>query len=97
MPIDVQDPGLNLILNACLLGLAALALLSLVPWRLREGRNRWTLWLPLGAVAIYAAYEIVLPARWDIRLDLVLIAPLLLVILGAWLVRLVILRLRRPK
>ena len=97
MPIDVQESGLNLILNACLFGLVAFALLSIVPWRLRDGRNRWTLWLPLAALIIYAVYETSMPARWDIRLDLVLIAPLLFVVLIAWLVRLVLLRLRRPK
>lgn len=97
MLIDVQDPGLNLILNACLMGLALLALLSIAPWPLRARRNRWTLWLPLGATVIYGIYEATMPTRWDIRLDLVLIAPLLVVIAVAWLVRLIILRVRHPK
>ena len=50
MLIDIQEPGLNLILNGCLYGLAVLAALSVVPWRLRERRNRWTLWLPPAAL-----------------------------------------------
>ena len=97
MLIDVQDSGLNLILNACLIGLALISLLSIVPWPLLAKRNRWTLWLPLGALAIYGVYETTMPARWDIPLDLALIAPLLLVISIAWIVRLVILRVRHPK
>ena len=95
MLIDIQEPGLNLILNGCLYGLAVLAALSVVPWRLRERRNRWTLWLPAAALALYLIYEISMPALWNIRLDLVLILPLLLIVGLAWLVRLV--RLRRGR
>ena len=92
MLIDVKAPDLNLILNGCLYGLAVLAALSVVPWRLRERRNRWTLWLPPTALALYLAYEITMPARWNIRLDLLLVLPLLLIVVLAWLVRLVLLR-----
>ncbi len=69
-----------------------LAALPAVPWRLRERRNRWTLWLPAAALALYLAYEFTMPARWDIRLDLLLIFPLLPIVVLAWLVRLVLLR-----
>ncbi len=92
MLIDVRAPDLNLILNGCFYGLAVLAALSAVPWRLRERRNRWTLWLPAAALALYLVYEIAMPARWDIRLDPLLILPLLLIVVLAWFVRLVLLR-----
>ncbi len=69
-----------------------LAALSAVPWRLRERRNRWTLWLPATALALYLVYEITMRTRWNIRLDLLLILPLLLIVALAWLVRLVLLR-----
>ncbi len=95
MLIGVEAPDLDFILNGCFYGLAVLAALSVVPWRLRERRNRWTLWLPAAALALYLAYETTMPARWDIRLDLLLIFPLLLIVVLAWLVRLVLLR-RRP-
>jgi hypothetical protein len=95
MLIDVQETDLNLVLNACLYGLALLTGVSIIPWRLRDGRNRWSLWLPLAAVLAYATYEFTMPSRWDIRIDLLLIWPLLLIIVGAWLVRLVALRRRR--
>ena len=92
MPIDVQDSDLNLILNACFYGLVALAVFALIPWPLRNQRNRWTLWLPLPALALYAGYETSMPARMDIRLDLVLIWPLLLIVFAAWLIRIIVLR-----
>lgn len=92
MIIDVQDSALNVLLNACLYGLAALAVLAVIPWPLRDRRNRWTLWLPLVALGVYAVYERAMPARMDIRLDLVLIGPLLLIILAAWLIRLILVR-----
>ncbi len=90
--IDIQEPGLNLNLNGCFYGLAVLAALSVVPWRLRERRKRWTLWLPPAALALYLVYETTMPVCWNIRLDLLLILPLLLIVVLAWLVRLVLLR-----
>ncbi len=92
MLIDVQDPDLNVILNACFLGLALLAVLSLIPWPIRRRRNRWTLWLPVATLALYAVYEVFMPARMDIRLDLFLIWPLLAVVLASWLVRIILKR-----
>jgi hypothetical protein len=84
MLIDVQDPELNLILNGCFFGLLGVSVLSLIPWALRDGRNRWTLWLPIPALAFYFAYEWYMPTRMNIRLDLVLIWPLLAVVLIGW-------------
>ena len=90
MLVDVGDPVRNLILNACFYGIAAVTLLSLLPWRLKGGRNRWSLYLPLAALALYAIYETAMPSRWDIRLDLFLIVAMGLVIILAWVVRLVL-------
>ena len=92
MLIDVQDPGLNVILNASFYGLAATAIASILPWPIRGGRNRWTLWLPLAAIALYVAYELAMPTRMNIRVDLLLIWPFLLIVLIAWLIRLIVLR-----
>ncbi len=86
MLIDVKAPDLNVILNGCFYGLAVLAALSAAAWRLRERHNRWTLWLPAAALALYLVYEIAMPAHWNIRLDLLLIFPLLLIVVLAWLV-----------
>ncbi len=87
MIIDVNDPFLNRILNACLFAIGALALLSLFPWTMKSGKNRWTLVLPLLGIVVYAAYEYAMPNNWDIRLDLVLIWPVLIVIVISGLLR----------
>ncbi len=78
--IGVKAPDLNLILNGCFYGLAVLAAWSVVPWRLRERCNRRTLWLSPAALALYLIYEITMPVRWNIRLDLLLILSLLLIV-----------------
>lgn len=96
MPIDVGDGQLNLILNGCLFGMIALAAITLCPWPLGGGRNRWALWLPVVAVALYAAYEAVMPANFNIRVDLFLVWPLLLLVLLGWVFRLGAIRLSKP-
>jgi len=90
MLLDVGDPGRNLILNACFYGIVLVTLLSLVPWRLRDRRNRWSLYLPVAAIALYVAYEAAMPSNWDIRVDLLLLAPMGVTILLAWAVRLIV-------
>lgn len=74
MLIDVQDPTLNLVLNACLYGMGLVALVSVLPVPTR----RWMPpALPVAALGLYIAYEAAMPRFWDIRLDLLLILPLL--------------------
>ena len=89
MLLDVGDPARNLLLNACFYGIVVVMLLSLVPWRLKQGRNRWSLYLPVAALILYAIYEAAMPPHWDIRPDLFLLAPMGLVIILAWSIRLV--------
>ena len=93
MIIDIQDPILNLALNSCLWFLLATALISLVPWRLKDGKNRWTLLLPVMSILVYAGYELLMPNNWDIRMDLVLIWPLLALIILSGLIRFILIRL----
>jgi len=83
--IDVQDPSLNLVLNVCFFVIFGLGLVSLVPWRLKSGGNRWTLALPVLAILVYVVYEVTMPNNWDIRIDLLLLWPILalIVLLGA--------------
>lgn len=87
MLIDVQDTNLNIILNLCLFGILLVTFASLIPWPLRDGRNRWTFFLPVLALALYAVYESGMPTRMDIRLDLIVIWPLLGVNIVATLIR----------
>jgi len=85
--IDVQDSSLNVILNSCLFFILILAVVSLIPWKLKFGKNRWALALPILAILAYLLYEFVMPNNWDIRLDLVLIWPALTLIIFLGVIR----------
>jgi len=63
MFIDVQDPDLNYLFNGCLSSIAIVTLLSLIPLRLSEGLNRWTLVLPWIELTLYFTNEHAMPAR----------------------------------
>ncbi len=88
MLLDVGNFTRNIVLNACFYGIVLVTLFSLVPWRLKAGGNRWTLYLPLAALALYGTYEMTMPSNWDIRLDLLLIIAMGTVIILAWGIRL---------
>ena len=90
MLIDVHDDGLNLILNISFVLMVLIGIVSVIPWPLRAGKNRWTLSLPLLAVGIYLIYEYAMPANWDIRLDLLLIWPGLLITMVLGLIRCIV-------
>ena len=90
MLIDVGDPARNLILNACFYGMVLVMLLSLVPWRLKGRRNRWSFYLPIAGLLLYIVYEPAMPPNWDIRVDLLLLAPMGVLIIVAWIVRLIL-------
>jgi hypothetical protein len=63
-----------------ILGFALLAmpLLSLCPFTLRNGWQSWSLYLPLIASCVYAAYEFSIPVHVNIRIDLAFMYPILL-------------------
>ena len=90
MVIDVNDVSLNIILNTSFFLILGLGVVSLVPWRLKNGKNRWTLTLPAFAVGIYMLYEFSMPNNWDIRLDLVFLWPVMFIILFSGLIRAVL-------
>lgn len=79
MLIDVNNDSLNLLLNFAFIMIICLGIISVMPWRLKEGMNRWTLSLPLFAIGAYILYEYTMPSNWDIRLDLLLLWPALLI------------------
>lgn len=90
--IDIHDPLLNQILNSCLFIILGLTLISLVPWKLGSGKNRWTLILPVAAILVYLIYEFAMPDNWDIRMDLVLVWPALGLIILTGLIRVLLIR-----
>lgn len=83
--INVNEPVLNLILNVCFFLILGLGVITFVPWKLASGKNRWTLLLPILAILIYATYEFTMPKYWDIRIDLLLLWPVLglIILVGA--------------
>lgn len=87
MIIDVHDPFLNQILTTCFFLILGLGLVSIIPWGLKSGGNRWTLIVPFLAILVYLVYEHTMPSNWDIRVDLLLIWPVLGLILLLGLVR----------
>jgi hypothetical protein len=92
--IDIGDPLRNVVLNVCFYGIVAVTLLSVIPWRLAGGANRWSLFLPLIGLTLYVIYEMSMPARWDIRVDLLLLVPLACLIVVSWVIRLIVSRRR---
>ena len=87
MIVDVNDPSLTQTLNICFFLILGLGLISLIPWRLKSGKNRWTLILPILAILVYLKYELTMPSNWDIRVDLFVLWPILTLILVSGLVR----------
>jgi hypothetical protein len=87
MMIDVNDSNLNVILNACFFLILSLSVVSLIPWKLKSGGNRWTLALPILAILTYLLYEVTMPNNWDIRMDLILLWPALALIIFLGIVR----------
>ena len=92
MIIDVGNSSLNILLNFTLLLILCLGIISIIPWRLRGGKNRWTVWVPLISVLAYAIYETSMPPDWDIRLDLLVIWPVLLITVVFGFIRLIVVR-----
>ena len=99
MLIDVAEPFRNLVLNACFYSIALLTVVAVVPWgylgavRL-SGVLRWAA-IPVLGLAI--AYEWAMPARFDIRLDLLLLLPAIGVVLVSSVFRWVALRASRKR
>jgi hypothetical protein len=87
MVINVNDPSLNPILNICFFLILGLGVVSLIPWKIKYGKNRWTMALPILAIIVYITYELTMPNNWDIRIDLVLLWPALVLILLLGLLR----------
>lgn len=67
------------------LGLGLLALVSIIPLRMRSGVSSWQLYTPVIALVLGALYEATMQGGW--RFDWFFLFPAYAVILLAWLVR----------
>ena len=73
-------PEQPVILHAFLiLALVTFSILSLSSIRSNHKDRKWTSYIPPLSVLIYILYEGTMPGQYDIRIDLLLIIPLLLI------------------
>jgi len=89
MLIDVQDPLRNFILNGCFYAIILLTLISLVPWKSlgAEHVSRMLSWLAFPVLGLAILYESVMPSRFDIRIDLILLLPAYALVVATSIVR----------
>ena len=85
--INVNDTDLNIILNFCFFLILIISIISLIPWGLKSGKNRWTLALPILGILTYLVYEVTMPSNWDIRMDLALLLPPIVIIIFMGIIR----------
>jgi hypothetical protein len=78
MLIDVEDAGLNTVLNACFVANVALTLLALVPWRVLGAPRlcRMFRWVAIPVLVLAFVYEAYMPSGYNIRVDLLILSPL---------------------
>jgi len=89
MLIDVGEPILNIALNGCFFAITLLTLIAIVPWRaLGAARvSRLLHWLFLPVLVLAVTYEMLMPLRFDIRLDLFVLIPMYAIVTATCLYR----------
>ena len=89
MLIDVEDAGLNTVLNACFVANVALTLLALVPWRVLGVTRLCRLfrWVSIPVLVLAFVYESYMPTGCNIRVDLLILLPLYVMALATSAVR----------
>lgn len=89
MLINVDDHVLNIALNGCFYAITLLTLIAIVPWRaLGAARfSRLLHWLFLPVLVLAVVYELLMPIRFDIRIDLFLLIPMYAVVAATCLYR----------
>lgn len=81
--IDVGDPVRNIALNAIFFAVVAITLVAVIPWG-SVGAPRigqFLRWLMIPVLVLAIVYEWLMPSRFDIRIDLVLLLPMYVVII----------------
>ena len=67
--------------------LAVVAVSLCYPWKPEQALASRLIHLPLSFIPLWIAYEAVMPARMNIRVDLLVIPPLLLFVLLIWAIK----------
>jgi hypothetical protein len=75
---DVGDPVLNAALTLCFGAIALLTIATVIPWRVVGAlrMNRVLRWAVVPLCALVVLYEWLMPSRFDIRVDLLLLLPM---------------------
>ena len=86
---NVGDPFRNAVLIGCFLAIMMFTVAALVPWKsLGAPRlSRLARWLPVPVFLLALVYETTMPARFDIRVDLLLLLPMYGLVIAASIVR----------
>jgi|LakMenEpi03Aug12_release.lakeMendotaPanAssembly.Ray.scaffolds.fasta_scaffold253960_2 hypothetical protein len=89
MLIDVEDAGLDTILNACFVVNVVLSLLALVPWRVLGAPKlcRMLRWVPIPILVLTYVYEAYMPSGYNIRVDRLILLPLYVLALATTAIR----------
>lgn len=86
---DVGDPLRNILLNVCFASIALLTVAAVLPWRLlgavRLSKLARRVIVPVLLLAV--AYEAIMPSRFNIRVDLLLLLPMYGLVVVASIVR----------
>ena len=89
MLIDVEDAGLDTLLNACFVVNVVLSLLALVPWRVLGAPKlcRMLRWVPIPILVLTYVYEAYMPSGYNIRVDRLILLPLYVLALATTAIR----------
>lgn len=80
---DVGDSALNAALNLCFGAIVLLAVAVIVPWGAvgAPRMNRLLRWAVVPICVLAVLYEWLMPSRFDIRVDLLLLLPMYVVVI----------------
>ncbi len=75
---EVGDPLRNVLLNVCFASISLLTVAAVFPWRLlgADQLSKLARWVIVPVLLLAVAYEAIMPDRFDIRVDLLLLLPM---------------------
>lgn len=87
MLLNFEDTFVNIVTNGTLYLYFIFIIILFFPLKSNIGNYKWTRYIPFISVGLYIIYESVIPARWNLRFDLLVIWSLLFIILIISLIR----------
>jgi hypothetical protein len=86
MLINVGDQIRTFWLNLCFFAIVIFTITTIIPWKSYFGLNRvsrLSRWIFIPVLMLAVAYEMIMPSRYNIRVDLLLLFPMYAVIVLA--------------